>query len=331
MKPNHILRSPEPGEGGGGAPAPAPAAPAPSPAAPAPSAPAPAPAAPAPALGAPAPAPSSSAPAPAPAEPAAIWPENWRQTVSKEDAKRLAQLERYASPEAAIQALFAAQDRIRSGELKPVLGKNATAEDLKEWRTAHGVPETHDKYDLGKDVKIEDADKPMFDVMFKAMHGENATPGHVSAMVKTFYSLKQQAVEHQATKDAETQKTSEDALRAEWGGEYRRNINLISGLLDGAGTQGLKDKILGGRLSDGTPIGSSPDVLKLLVGLSLIQNPTGVVVPGGDAAREAGIESEIESIEKLMKTNRKEYDKDEKKQERLRQLYSAREALKPKK
>lgn len=295
-----VLRKPEgDGSGGGGAapapaPAPAPAAPAPSPAAPSP-----APAAPAPSPAAPSPSPAPAAPSPSPAPAAGKWPEDWRETVSKEDAKVLARLQRYGSPEAALQALIAAQNRIASGELKPVLGKDATKEQLAEWRAAHGIPETHDKYDLGKDVKVADADKPMFDVMFKAMHATNATPEHVASVVKTWYDLKQQVEEHQAAQDKRIATESEDALRTEWGAEFRRNMNLVHGLLDGSGSQGLKENVLGGRLADGTPIGSSPEALRMLLGVALTANPTGTVVPGGGGENGETIKTEVEKLQKI--------------------------------
>lgn len=228
-----------------------------------------------------------------------FWPDNWRETVSKDDAKKLAQLQRYASPEAALQALFAAQERIRSGELKPALSKNATAEELKEWRAAHGIPEAPDKYDLGKDITISEADKPVFDVIFKAAHESNQTPEQVKATVQAFAQIQQVAAEYQQEQDQRLQVEAEEALRAEWGPEYRRNMNLIHGLLDGTGSQDLKASLLGGRLADGTPIGSSPEALRMLLGISMIQNPTGVVVPGGDANREQGIRGELEKLQQV--------------------------------
>jgi hypothetical protein len=91
----------------------------------------------------------------------------------------------------------------------------------------------------------------------------------------------------------------------------------------------LKDKLLNGRLADGTPIGSSPEMLKFLVGLALIQNPSGVVVPGSEADPMKGVEGEIEKIEKTMRENRKAYNLDEPMQARYRQLLEAREKLKP--
>lgn len=317
----HVLRSPEPDTGGSGAPAPAPAAPAPAPAAPAPSpaAPAPAPAASAPAAVAPA------------ADPPGFWNDKWRERLAGDDAKALGQLQRYQSPEDVWKKARSLEQKMSSGEFKPVLGKTATPEELKEYREAHGIPVTHDKYDLGKDVKIEDEDKPMFDAIFKAAHDSNQTPEQLKATVKSFYGLQKQVEEAHATRDAAAKQQSEDVLRGEWGGEFRRNINLVHGLLDGAGSQNLKASMLSARLPDGREIGSSPEAMKLLLGLALINNPAGVVVPGGDANRAETIDTEIATIEKRMREDRKGYDKDAPMQSRLRDLYDAREKFKPRK
>ena len=318
MKKFHVLRQPDEGEGGGGgaaAPAPSPA-----PAAPAPAAPAPAPAAPAPAPAAPAPGP---APSPAPSDVKGYWPDDWRETVSKEDGKTLARLQRYASPDAALAALIAAQNRISAGELKPVLGKNPTADQVAEYRASLGIPETADKYDLGKDVKIADTEKALMGKLFEAAHGSNQTPDQVKATLKAWRGIQSEVAEAQAKNDTERKTTAEDSLRAEWGPEYRRNLNLINGLLDGAGSPEVVGKLLDSRLPGGTRFGDSPEVLRLLVGLALVQNPTGVVVPGGEGDLGKGLREELTKIQEVRSTNRGKYDKDEKMQARERDLINA--------
>ena len=239
----------------------------------------------------------------------------------------LARLERYASPEAAMQALIAAQNRIAAGELKPVLGKNATPEQLKEYREALGIPETPEKYDFGKDFSVDGMDPKLLGIVLKGAHDTNQTPEQIKASLKAWNQISQEVSAAQVEKDGVAQKGSEDALREEWGPEYRRNINLVHGLLDGAVTPNLKDKLLGGRLADGTPIGSSPDVLKMLVGLALVQNPAGVVVSGSDANPIKGVEDEIGKIEKTMREDRNSYNRNEKMQARYRDLLDAREKM----
>ena len=272
-----------------------------------------------------------AAPPAAPAEdPKGYWPADWRSTVSKGDAKILGRMERYASPEAAMQALIAAQNRISAGELKPVLGKDATPEQIKEWRDAHGIPEAPDKYALSKDVKVDHLDKSVLDTVLAAAHASNQTPEQISATLKAWNQIETMASDKRAEADQKVQKDAEDLLRAEWGGEYRRNINLIQGLLDGQASPELKDKFLNGRLSDGTPIGSSPDALKMLASLALINNPTGTIVPGSEGNMMMGVNEEIAKIEGIMRTNRQTYNKDEAMQARYRELLAAREKLQPK-
>jgi hypothetical protein len=334
-KASNQYRAPEgDGESSGGdaAPPAAPAAAAPAaPSAPAPNA-APAPTAAAPtAPGAPAaPAePASGKPAePAAPEPTkAIWPANWRETVSKDDAKKLTRLQRYASPEAAIDALIEAQNRISKGELKPVLGKNPTPEQVAEYRAAVGIPEAPEKYDLGEAGKA--IDSGLLSEVLKEAHATNQTPDQVKGTLNAWKAITNKVAEERAAQDLRVQQETEDALRQEWGVEYTRTINLIHSLLDGNSSQPLKQALLGGRLADGTPVGSNPGVLRMLASLALIQNPAGVVVPGAHADPMQGVEDEISKIETTMRKDRAGYNKDEKMQARYRELLVARETLKP--
>lgn len=256
-----------------------------------------------------------------------IWPENWRETVSKEDAKKLARLQRYASPEAAIDALIEAQNRIAKGELKPTLGKNATPEQIKEWRQANGIPESPDKYDLGDAAK--NFSPEAISMLLADAHATNQTPEQVKASLGVYGKVLEKALEQRAENDTLARQNAEDSLREEWGPEYRRNLNIVHGMLDGTTSQKLKDTVLDSRLPDGTRFGDSPEVLKLLVSLALIQNPAGIVVPGSGADPLKGAEDRIAQIETLMRTNHAAYVKDEKVQSEYRQLLDAREKLRP--
>lgn len=218
-------------------------------------------------------------------------------------AQRLA---RYGSPSAVAKALIAAQNRISSGELRPTLGKNPSAEELAEWRTAHGIPESADKYDLGKDVQIADTDKPFFDALFKNAHAAHATPEMLKAVAKTWNEARQAIIDHRAGEDNKSKQAAEDSLRAEWGNDFRRNVNLVHGLLDGAGSQKLKGAVLDARMADGKRLGDSPEAMKMLLGLALINNPTGVVVEGGSGVTGEGIRQEIEKIQKIPAAKRSE-------------------------
>lgn len=312
---------------------------------------APAPTAPAPASApAPAPAPSSAEPpvsktiitkaakeaAPEDSPPpvdltdAGDWPKDWRQKIS-DDAKLLKRLERYASPKDIANALISTQQKISSGELKvtspyPTKG---TTEEQTQWRKDNGIPESADKYDLkfDKGLVIGDEDKPVVDSFLAHMHAANTPPAQAKAALEWYFGTLDERANARSEADADLKKTSEDELRAEWGGEYRRNVNLIKGLIEMAPTE-ARGLIAGARLADGSPLGNHPQVLRWLAGLARTVNPVTTVVPGAGGDVASAIDDEITAIEKGMRTDRKSYNKDEKLQARYRELLDARSRIK---
>lgn len=264
-----------------------------------------------------------------------FWPDDWRTrmvagiTDPAAKEKELKQLGRYASPEEVHKKARALEQRLSSGELKSVLPKDAKPEELKAWRAEAGIPETPDKYDLdlGGGLVVGEADKPLVERFLQAAHGTNQTPDQVKASLRAYYEVNEQITADRQAKDHQLQEESTETLRAEWGPEFRRNVNLVHGLLDKTCSQEVKDKFLTGRLSDGTPIGSSPEALKMLLGLALVDNPAGTVVPGSGGNMEGAIDEEIGKIEKVMRSDRRAYNRDEKMQKRYGELLVAREAI----
>lgn len=279
---------------------------------------------------APSPPAPSAAPAPAPAgkdDTPGYWPNDWREKASGGDAKALEALARYATPAEVTKALRAAQVKLTSGELKPVLSAKPTEQELVDWRKSHGIPEAPEKYDLdlGKGFVIGEIDKPLVDVFLKNAHATHQTPDQVKATLRSYYDVQEQISTARAQEDVTAQGVAEEELRAEWGQEFRPNMARIHQHLDRVAGKDLKDMFLSGRLADGTPIGSHPGALKMLLGLALMENPAGVLVPVGGGPQ--GLDDEIKSIEKAMRTNRKAYDADEKMQARYRDLLDAREHM----
>lgn len=224
------------------------------------------------------------------------WPDDWRDKVSKGNEKVLQRLGRYASPEAALDALIEAQNRISQGKLKP--GPKASAEEVSAWRAEMGIPESPDKYDL-KGVQIPEASKPMFDVLFKEAHATGQSAEQVAGTIRAWQQVQVKAAEMRAENDRLAMQAVEDGLREEWGGEFRVHMNNIHGLLDGATDQGFKDKLLAARMPDGNPIGTSPEALKFLLSLALIKNPAGVVLPGGGSNPVDGVKEELGKLQKI--------------------------------
>jgi len=254
-------------------------------------------AAPAPAAAAPvAPAAAPAAPV-EPADKPGDWNDKWRQLMAAGDEKALKQLERYGSPVDVWKKARALEARLSSGELKPTLGKNPTPEQLKEWRSAHGVPEEASKYDLG-DLAKTVAEGVLAEIL-KDAHATNQTPDQVKATLSGFQRASRAMAEARAEDDVKYQQESEDELRGEWGNDFRRHVALIQQLLDSSGSADLKEALLDGRLKDGRPIGSHPGMLKMLLGLALQANPAGTLTPGGGADPVKGMREELEALQKV--------------------------------
>ena len=166
------------------------------------------------------------------------WPDTWRETYAGEDEGKLAKLSRYSSPNAAFDAMISAQTKISSGEYKATtpFPDKGSEEEQTTWRTENGIPESADKYDMTFEngLVIGDDDKPIIDEFLNAAHAANMPPAQAKTAVEWYYQNQEKQAELLAESDTAQQTETEDALRAEWGNEYRANINRIHGLLDTA-------------------------------------------------------------------------------------------------
>lgn len=292
--------------------------------------PAPAAPTPAPAAGDPAPLPVVPPVAgdPPPADPAPVtWPDNWRELKANGDEKMLKRLQRYSSPSAAIDALFEAQTRISKGDLLPSLKENATPEEISDYRVAHGIPAEPAGYEIAlpNGLVIGDADRPMVDEFLAKAHGANMHPAQVNEALGWYFDRAEQARVAQEARDTESRMATEDELRAEFGPDYRVNVKIANEMLDNA-PGGLKDKLLAGRMADGTLIGNNPDVIRWLTGLSRELNPIGTVVPGSGTNAVQAVETEMATLKQLMGDHKSEYWKGPmaaKNQARYKQLVEA--------
>lgn len=261
------------------------------------------------------------------------WPEDWRDKLAGDDKKFRKQLDRYRSPVDAGSALRSAQLRISSGDLREALPENATDEQIAAYRKDNGIPEKAEGYleSLPDGLVIGEDDKEIVGSFVERVHGKHADPAVVSEAISWYYDLQEQEAAKQAEIDTETKQKNDDELRAEWGAEYRSNINSVYAFLDSAPSTDdgmpLKELLLGSRLADGTPVGNHPTMLRWLAQMASDANPAGFVSPGAGGSQVDSVKDEIAKIEKVMREDRPAYDKDIKMQERLRKLYEAEEKL----
>ena len=260
------------------------------------------------------------------------WPEDWRTQLTGGDEKLNNIAGRYATPKDVFTGLVAAQDKIRSGDLKAPFPGEGTEEEQKTWRSENGIPDTPDGYDMKFDsgLVIGEDDQPVVDSFLKDVaHANNMKPSDAKAAVEWYYDTQQHQIEAQQEQDFNDSQKSVDELNVEWGGDYRRNINMIEGVI-GKFPEAVQEDLRSARMPDGTALLNNPDALRGLVNLALEINPAGPLVPMGTTNVVDSVEDQITEIETFMKEHRRDYNKDEKMQSKLRDLYDAREGFKKK-
>lgn len=261
------------------------------------------------------------------------WPADWSDRLSKGDEKRANVLKRFASVEALADGYIAANNRIRSGELKAALPANAKPEELAAWRKDNGIPEKHTEYDLKFDngVVIGEEDKPVIDKFLEAAHGTNMRPEQVRAAVEWYYRNQETVAAETAKRDETHRQETLDNLNAEWGKDFRTNMNIVHSVLARFPTE-VRDALEGARLPDGRGVFNHPEVIRAFASIGREINPAGILVPSGGGDIAKGLKDEITQIRGWMNSPRqskegKKYWSDESVQARYRELLDAESKL----
>jgi hypothetical protein len=240
----------------------------------------------------------------------------WRTAWAGDDEAKSEHIGRFASVNAALDGGYSAKLKIADGSYKKadVFPGEGTDDEKSAWRTENGIPESAEKYEFGED------NESLAQIAFE----NNMSPA--SAKVALDWHESQAEAQRNTLDDADTAdiEATEDALRSEWGAEYRTNMNKVQGLLDTA-PEGFREQLMDARLKDGTMLGNDPNALKFLAGLALIQNPTTTLVPAGGDLNSA-IGDEMKELESMMGSKTSEYWKGPKaddNQARYRELLNA--------
>lgn len=249
----------------------------------------------------------------------ATWPDDWQQRMAGSDEKELKQVARYASPEEVWKKARELEKRLSAGDARTALPANPSAEQLTAWRKENGIPEAPDKYDLGG-LKIPETEKTAVETFLKSAHGANMTPAQARTAIEAYTA--QRVAEHQARaeNDVKEQQAALDALNKEWGGNYRRNINVLTGTVLSKFPESVRALVQEARLPNGTFLLNNVDAVRGLVALGLELNPMAIVAPAGNADLGKSAMDEYKDIQKQMRTNRTAYNKDQAMQTRFGEL-----------
>lgn len=253
---------------------------------------------------------------------APAWPDDWVTRMAKGDEKVAKQFSRYASPEALAEAHISLRRRLDSGEFRTTLPKDPKPEELAQWRKDNGIPEKPDGYDL-KGIEFDDSDKPIVESIVSRLHAVNADPKIAREAVSIYKDIVAQNEQQREELDEQQRTSVLDTLNAEYGNQFRRNINLIEGTVLSKFPASVREAIKSARLPDGTALFNHPDAVRAFVALALEMNPAAVVTPGGTGDIGKGMVEEWQAIQKVRAEERTKYNKDENMQKRERELIDA--------
>jgi hypothetical protein len=260
---------------------------------------------------------------------AGYWPDDWRDRLSSGDEKLRARLDRFADPAAILKSMQAAEQKIRSGEYKKGQpGKDATADEIAAWKAENGIPDSWEGYevDLGNGVVFGDEDKLTVDTIRQFAHENSMPPAEAKKLLGLYDQIKQREADALHDREEAHRAATQDDLRAEWGGDYRRNINIIGGLFESA-PEGFKDAFAQARMADGTLLGDNAECMKFLAGLARELNPMATVVPGSAATAAKSIDEELASIDAERRKDHSAFMKNESLRKRERELLDAQTKL----
>ena len=259
------------------------------------------------------------------ADPAAVA--DWRKEFAGENADDLKVLERFTSKADFMKSWKEQRATIAKGKGAEPLPKDATPEQVAEFRKANGIPEKADGYyaALPEGVIFGDDDKPGVTKFLEDMHALNAPPAMVSKALEVFVAAQAEGAAHRSDLDIKARDETSESLRTEWGQDYKANVNAMSGFVKANIPEADQANFLNARMGDGTPVFSHPGMVRAFATLGRTLNPTGTSTPGGGADRLDSIESAIAGYEKRMHT--KEWHRDHKAQAHYRELVTARQNM----
>jgi hypothetical protein len=253
----------------------------------------------------PAAAPAAAAPAAAAAEgdtPAAeLKPAadaaNWRDKIAGEDKEFRKRLERFADESAFAKSYRALEQKLSSGEYKKTnpFPTDGTDAEKAEWRKEAGVPGKPEDYGepkLPNGIVFAEKDKAAVAFFDQWMHKNNYTPDQRNGLLAAYGELADAQISQRQDADAAFKQKVEDALRAEWQGDYRRNLNAI-GSLQAQMPDTLGASLVQSRMPDGTVLGNHPGFLKWFAQLALDLDPSATVVPAGGGSHGASVETRL--------------------------------------
>lgn len=256
---------------------------------------------------------------------------DWRKAAAGGDEKLAEQLTRITDLSALGKTWNDAQTRIRAGDLAKPLPKDAKPEQIAEWRRGNGIPEKPEGYfeKLPDGLVIGKDDLPLFQSIAADLHAQNASPSVVHAVAQWFYKQNAETEKADQALDKQHATEAQQELEKAWGRDAPDNLKIVDAYIDTMPEE-VSALFQDATLPNGRRLLNDVKFMQWFAAQARENNPAGHILPPGSEGNIKSVDTEIATIEKVMREDRKTYNKDAAMQERLRQLYTARDKLKAK-
>lgn len=166
---------------------------------------------------------------------------SWRDSLP-DDLKADPTLSKYSDIANLSKAHIELQKKFgQKGVFKP--GKDASPEEIKNFREAMGIPTDPAKYDLGKFEGVEVPDVTVaWAKKLGAEHG--IEPSALKAVMTDYMKLEQQNLVNVAKQAKDAQTAGLESLKKEWGDGYDRNIQRANFAAEKLGGKTLIDRLV---------------------------------------------------------------------------------------
>lgn len=277
------------------------------------------------------------------------WPEDWREKMAehlsagdkKAMEKELRRLKNLDSPFAVAGSWRNIENAWARGDFVRLPGEDAKPEDIAKYHKAIGVPEKPEGYlkdfKLANGAVLGEADLPVVQDFAAYAHKAGAPAGSVHAALNWYFEQQEKQAAALDEADDKHRRESEQALKNDFGASLARKTNALAALFvnapggaDAKNPKSMFSRIMSGRTADGKIIGNDPDVIRWMVSLNQDVNPAASIVEDGDQGG-ASVETEIANIEKVMREDRRAYNKNTVMQNRYRELLDARNRIQARK
>lgn len=235
----------------------------------------------------------------------ALTPE-LKQKLSKGDEKIAKYLDKFKNIEDLVKSSRELESKFHKTRAIPELAKDATPEQIKEYREAVGIPESWDKYNIELDgVNIGEADKPIVDDFLKRAHERNLKPSEIKGALQTYFEVATQRNKEFIQNAERNTFEVEKSLRKEWAHNFDANKNMITNHLQKEFGEEDFNKITSATLSDGTMLINNPKLLNYFLNGAKSTGQSHTILP--NASDPISLTGRAKEIQKLQAENPQAY------------------------